>query len=1634
MKAYYFLSILCIVSMLTFVSGTQAEGATITSAQTGNWTTGSTWVGGSVPSNSDNAIIANGHTVTLVSSRSIVALTINSGGTLAGGGFTLTVSGNFVVNGTYSGTGAITLTGSGTTIDGTGSITNTSTLTISTGSKSILATANLTFAGTIAISGTRTVTNNGIITTSAAGGMTGSASGSTWVNAANAALNIAGPLLATGTLTATASPNTMNYNGAGAQTIKSTTYHHLTLATSGAKTAGGNLTLNGDLTLADAATFNGGTSRTHTLRGSWNINTSAVTPFAYTTSSTINFNTPGTAATTSLSGTSSATIAFNIVNINNTSGFTANLNLSASGNLTVGAGVTLTPAAAVIISGTGTLTGSGTVQVTRTAATADFASQYTITTKTLTSLTVDYAASGQVLSDLTYGSGGSGGLEVSGSITGSNTATVGGALTVTGTLTPSSGEMTMNSGSSIVNSGALTFRGLTIAASATVTTSSSFAVEASLTIGTGASFTASAGTISVSGGAITGAGSLTFSSLTVAAATSPSKDLSVNGTLTLNYNLVMGSNTLTMGPSSLTVGTADVAGNVKRTTFASNTTYTFGNQFTSLRFTPDGTLPTDVTIAIATGTAPAEKTDAILRTYTITQTGGSNYSATLRFHYLDSELNGNTESKLTQWDLDGSIYDDHGKSNSSSTDNWVEEGNISDIPTVWTLADETAGASIWLGESSSDWTDPINWNGGLPHSNDHARIPNATTTTYDPTLPASTTITGLEIDNGGVLNGGTGTSLSVKVSWINHGAFNAGTSTVVFDSIAMLDGTTDFYNLTVGSAGFLSVEALAVMRIAGTFTNNGTFDARGHEETVVEYNGGNQTVINPNGPLPGYETLLLSSSSGSVTKTMPATTLVFDDYLALSTNGTALSVTAGNTFAITEEFSIGANTTFDDGGFSHTIGSDWINNGTYTASGTITLTGSLPASASASNFNNLVVNKTSATATLTGNASIAGNLTISGGTFDLGSYTANRATSGGTLSLSSGAALRAGGSSGGVTGSNFPNNYTTNTLSGTVEYNGSGGQTIPAFTYNNLTISGARTSNNVTLASSGTIAISGTFGPTATFTTGGYVNTGSTIDYNGTIAQTVSALNYNNLTISGTRTSNNVTLASTTAIGVSGIFAPSATFTTGGYVATGTTIEYNGSGDQTIVAFGYNNLTSSSTGARTLASSGTIAIDSVFTPGTNAYTITGSTIMYCGSSAQAAPSAFSTYENLTINNSSGSTLGGNTTVSGTLTLSAGNLTTGANTLTLGTSASSVGTLSRTSGTIVGNFARWVAASTVTDVLFPVGMDANYRPANASFTAAPSVGGTLTAFFTEANPGTNGLPIDDGGTSIVNCGDTGFWTIAAGDGLTGGTYSLDLTADGFGGVSDYTTLRILKRADALSSWTLDGAHAVGTGSNTTPVVHRTGMSGFSEFGIGGASDNALPIQLSSFTATQINQTTVRLEWTTLTELNNYGFEVQKSDTTQHHYQTILNSFIPGHGTTNETQRYSYLDVTATRGIWYYRLKQIDLDGSIHYSDGIRVDMLTGVLEEEIPTVFSLSQNYPNPFNPSTIIRYGLPYEASVRLTVYNLLGQQVAEPVNEHQRAGYHDVVFRGDGFASGLYFYRLDAGKYTSVKRLMLVK
>ncbi|MCF6271437.1 MAG: T9SS type A sorting domain-containing protein [Melioribacteraceae bacterium] len=451
---------------------------------------------------------------------------------------------------------------------------------------------------------------------------------------------------------------------------------------------------------------------------------------------------------------------------------------------------------------------------------------------------------------------------------------------------------------------------------------------------------------------------------------------------------------------------------------------------------------------------------------------------------------------------------------------------------------------------------------------------------------------------------------------------------------------------------------------------------------------------------------------------------------------------------------------------------------------------------------------------------------------------------------------------------------------------------------------------------------------------------------------------------------------------------------------------------------------------------------------------TGANYILNASSAQITGSSFPSVANdITFDNSLGITLSNTLTVAGTLNLTSGNIASNSNVLTLGTSASNLGTLNITEGAISGNFQRWFATSTVSDVVFPIGTLSNYREVNISYSIAPTTGGTLLTNFVNNDPGTNGLPISEEGKTISECSTTGYWALTAGSGLSGGNYSLDLTADGFAGITDYTKLRMVKRANSSSNWQFDGTHSATTGSNAMAILHRTGMSGFSNMAVG-KEEEPVPVELTSFSASAVEESVI-LNWQTATEVNNYGFEVQrtphlipsregKERSDRGVFETI--TFIEGHGNSNSPKEYSFVDTDVSvastlrqaqhTASLSYRLKQIDTDGSFEYfpnAFGIEVNLNSA-------SEFKLLQNYPNPFNPSTTISYALPYDSKVKVEIFNVLGQRVGVIANGVESAGLHSTLWDAGHLASGIYIIRINAtsvsssNSFTKSMKMLLLK
>ena len=258
------------------------------------------------------------------------------------------------------------------------------------------------------------------------------------------------------------------------------------------------------------------------------------------------------------------------------------------------------------------------------------------------------------------------------------------------------------------------------------------------------------------------------------------------------------------------------------------------------------------------------------------------------------------------------------------------------------------------------------------------------------------------------------------------------------------------------------------------------------------------------------------------------------------------------------------------------------------------------------------------------------------------------------------------------------------------------------------------------------------------------------------------------------------------------------------------------------------------------------------------------------------------------------------------------------------------------------------------------------------------------------------------------------------------YTLDLT------LSDGTTLVQSYIADL--SGLGGGSAAVFASGFLTPSANQNGESfgiffALADGTVGEFASGVVPVELTSFTAS-VNGSAISLQWSTATETNNRGFEIERrfdkgeeiSD-----WQTV--GFVSGNGTTSNPTSYTYKDdvkdLFADR--YVYRLKQIDFDGTFEYSSEVEVTNIA-------PTEFAMEQNYPNPFNPSTTIKFSLPQAENVSLKVYNILGSEVATLLNGTVEAGSYDIQFDASNLSSGVYLYELRAGNFTQIKKMNLIK
>jgi hypothetical protein len=381
----------------------------------------------------------------------------------------------------------------------------------------------------------------------------------------------------------------------------------------------------------------------------------------------------------------------------------------------------------------------------------------------------------------------------------------------------------------------------------------------------------------------------------------------------------------------------------------------------------------------------------------------------------------------------------------------------------------------------------------------------------------------------------------------------------------------------------------------------------------------------------------------------------------------------------------------------------------------------------------------------------------------------------------------------------------------------------------------------------------------------------------------------------------------------------------------------------------------------------------------------------------------------------------NLTAMDSLTLTSGKITTDVDVnLTLGTDSINTGVLSG-GGTIEGMFTRWIASATGS-YSFPMVSGTDSRAASINYTVAPAAAGKLTVEYVTGAPGTAGLPVVDGGLNLENISDAGIWR-ATNDGiLAAGTYDVTVNADNIGGVNDFTMTALLGRANGFSSWVAPGSIVSTTGSNAAMVLSRTGLTFYGEIGIAGTAINPLPVTFTSLAATPKSGNVI-LSWITASEINNKGFEVERSVDGRAFEYT---GFVKGAGNSNRSLSYSFADAKAFAkahsNILYYRLKQVDADGRYTYSNVVNASDNTQKATVSV---------YPNPFNTAYSISVDAAKAGSVGLKMVDIQGRLVAERSINVNKGSNEITMDNLQGLQAGIYFVKVALDGETQVLKLV---
>lgn len=442
--------------------------------------------------------------------------------------------------------------------------------------------------------------------------------------------------------------------------------------------------------------------------------------------------------------------------------------------------------------------------------------------------------------------------------------------------------------------------------------------------------------------------------------------------------------------------------------------------------------------------------------------------------------------------------------------------------------------------------------------------------------------------------------------------------------------------------------------------------------------------------------------------------------------------------------------------------------------------------------------------------------------------------------------------------------------------------------------------------------------------------------------------------------------------------------------------------------------------ANTLNMKGNLTI----TP-TGFYVHYGGTLELNGTTPQSIPD-ISCY-NLKINNSAGVVITGDVTVTNVLNLFNGKISTGGSIITISNSSSNAVINFNNTNYIDGRLIRYINNG-VFD--FPIGDAVNYELATVTVNNLAPVLYLLGEYFSN-NSGCTDIPNVAGGpyvngTPLTTLLNAGFWTITPDGQPTTGTYNIQINERGYTNTPPGPSYcAVIKRDDCISLWHSLGVHTNATQSISggTVTAVRTGLTSFSDFGVG-FSGSVLPIQLISFTATKCTKDLdALLQWTTASELNNDHFELEVATTTNPSSEFAFKKIgqVGGHGTSQTANDYNFIDREPNKsGVRYYRLKQVDADGNFNYSNVISLSFSSSGIV--------LTELYPNPTDNLTNFNLQVSNETIAKISFTNILGKEELA-YNQELKVGENQISVDVSQFAQGFYFLNITGGNGITIHK-----